>query len=94
MPSLPDFVRYGAYKPDQVYMPDQVQPCQLPQWPSCIVSSFVSRQALLIYYQVKELVEYAGKKNQGTHKNTKICDDDPRRYIDWKYRRIPGCSRA
>ena len=25
MPSLPDFVRYGAYKPDQVYMPDQVQ---------------------------------------------------------------------
>ena len=62
MPSLPDFVRYGAYKPDQVYMPDQVQPCQLPQWPSCIVSSFVSRQALLIYYQVKELVEYAGKK--------------------------------
>jgi len=25
MPSLPDFVRYGAYKPDQVYMPDQVK---------------------------------------------------------------------
>ena len=24
MPSLPDFVRYGAYRPDQVYMPDQV----------------------------------------------------------------------
>ena len=24
MPSLPDFVRYGAYRQDQVYMPDQV----------------------------------------------------------------------
>ena len=24
MPSLPDFVRYGAYRPDQVYMPEQV----------------------------------------------------------------------
>ena len=101
MPSLPDFVRYGAYKPDQVYMPDQVQPCQLPQWPSCILSSIISSLALQIYYQVKELVEYArergvqvNKENQGTHDNTKICDDDPRRYIDWKYRRIPGCSRA
>jgi len=25
MPSLPDFVRYGAYRPDQVYMPEQVK---------------------------------------------------------------------
>ena len=24
MPSLPDFVRFGAYRPDQVYTPDQV----------------------------------------------------------------------
>jgi len=25
MPSLPDFARYGAYRPEQVYMPDQVK---------------------------------------------------------------------
>ena len=100
MPSLPDFVRYGAYKPNQVYMPDQVQTCQSPQWPSCIVSSIISSPALQIYYQVKELVEYArergvqvNKENQVTHDNRKICDDH-RRYIDWKYRRMPGCSRA
>ena len=69
MPSLPDFVRFGAYRPDQVYMPDQVlihYSAKVLWRPSYLHTSFQFYHYFVakIYFlvKVKELVEYARER--------------------------------
>ena len=66
MPSLPDFVRFGAYRPDQVYTPDQVHLAIFWANMGCLVfpklfgPSFVRINHRIA--KVKELVEYARER--------------------------------
>ena len=89
MPSLPDFVRYGAYRPDQAYMPDQVHlanmghlvspkvwdPNYVGQVLSLKVESIINSPTLP---KVKELVEYA--RERGVQVKQKSVDTNEKRF--------------
>ena len=76
MPSLPDFVRYGAYRPDQVYMPDQVHLAIFlaiigglvspklfgPTFCNFNILSLKAESVIDCIAKVKELVEYARER--------------------------------